>query len=295
LNLGYTVMSKRKLLELVTKNYVNGWDDPRMPTVSGMRRRGYTPESIRKFCKTIGITKFNSMTDPALLDFCIREDLNKVAARRMAVIDPLKVVITNYDENLVEEFDAVNNPEDDSFGTRKVKFTKELFIERSDFMEDAPKKFFRLKVGSEVRFKYAYLVTCNEVIKDEAGNIIQLNCTIDSDSKGGSSPDGRKVKGTIHWVSAKFAKKVETRLYDRLFTVENPDDGEGDYKQNLNPQSLIVSSALVEPALLDAKIGEPIQFERTGYFCIDKDSTQENVIFNRTIGLKDSWAKEANK
>ncbi len=295
LNLGYTVMSKRKLLELVQNNYVNGWDDPRMPTVSGMRRRGYTPESIRKFCSTIGVTKFNSMTNPALLEFCIREDLNLKAQRRMAVLDPLKVVITNYPADKFEEFDAVNNPEDDNAGNRKVKFSRELYIERSDFMEDAPKKFFRLTQGKEVRFKYAYLVTCNEVIKDADGNVIELHCTVDPESAGGSAPDGRKVKGTIHWVSATHGKEAEIRLYDRLFSVEDPNEGVEDYKENLNPDSLKTITAYIEPALAEEVVGTTVQFERNGYFCVDPDSTPEKQVFNRTVAMKNSWAKIAQK
>ncbi len=294
LNLGYTVMSKRKLLELVQNGDVCGWDDPRLPTISGMRRRGYTPEAIRNFCTTIGVTKFNSMTDPALLDFCLRSDLNKVAERRMAVLDPLKVVITNYPEGQSETVDAVNNPEDETTGRRPVKFSRELYIEQADFMEDAPRKFFRLTVGKEVRFKYAYLITCNEVIKDDAGNVVELRCTYDPDSRGGKAPDGRKVKGTIHWVDANSAVEQELRLYDRLFTEENP-GAIDDYKACLNPDSLFKTTAFVEESLTKLPLGQTVQFERTGYFCVDKDSTEGNTIFNRTIAMKDSWAKLAKK
>lgn len=297
LNLSYTVMSKRKLLELVKDNHVHGWDDPRMPTISGFRRRGYTPEAIRKFCSTIGVTKFNSLTDVALLEFCIREDLNKKALRMMGVLDPLKVTITNYPEDQEEWLTGVNNPENEADGTRQVPFSRELYIEQADFMEDAPKKFFRLSVGREVRLRYGYFITCQEVIKDENGKVVELLCTYDPETRGGNAPDGRKVKGTIHWVSARHAQDVEVRLYDRLFTRETPDDGkEGkDYKEYINPESLEVITAKVEPELAKAKLGVPYQFERTGYFCIDKDSTADKVVFNRTIGLRDSWAKQAKK
>lgn len=295
LNLGYTVMSKRRLLELVQENHVNGWDDPRMPTVSGMRRRGITPESIHKFCSTIGVTKFNSMTDPALLEFCIREDLNTKSERKMAVLDPLKVVITNYPEEKVEEFDAVNNPENPEAGKRKVKFSRELYIERSDYMENAPRKFFRLTEGKEVRFKYAYLITCNEAIKDEDGNVVELHCTVDLDSSGGSAPDGRKVKGTIHWVSASHSEKAEIRLYDRLFSVENPDDGVEDYKENINPDSLKTITAYIEESLKDVVSGATVQFERNGYFCVDPDSEPCKMVLNRTVALRNSWEKIAKK
>lgn len=297
LNLSYTVMSKRKLLELVKDNHVHGWDDPRMPTISGFRRRGYTPEAIRKFCSTIGVTKFNSLTDVALLEFCIREDLNKKALRMMGVLDPLKVTITNYPEDQEEWLTGVNNPENEADGTRQVPFSRELYIEQADFMEDAPRKFFRLSVGREVRLRYGYFITCQEVIKDENGKVVELLCTYDPETRGGNAPDGRKVKGTIHWVSARHAQDVEVRLYDRLFTRETPDDGkEGkDYKEYINPESLEVITAKVEPELAKAKLGVSYQFERTGYFCIDKDSTADKVVFNRTIGLRDSWAKQAKK
>jgi glutaminyl-tRNA synthetase len=293
LNLGYTVMSKRKLLELVQNNYVTGWDDPRMPTISGMRRRGITAEAIRKFCSTIGVTKFNSMTDPALLEFCIREDLNVKAPRRLAVLDPLKVVVTNYPEGQVEEFGAINNPEDPDAGRRMVKFSRELYIERADFMEDAPRKFFRLTEGKEVRFKYAYLLTCTKAIKDENGEITEIHCTYDPESKGGSAPDGRKVKGTIHWLSAEHCKEAEIRLYDRLFAVENPDEGVEDYKENLNPNSLNVIKAYIEEALAEEEVGTTVQFERNGYFCVDSDSTKGKVVYNRTVAMRSSWDKIA--
>ncbi len=293
LNLGYTVMSKRKLLELVQNNYVSGWDDPRMPTISGMRRRGISAEAIRKFCSTIGVTKFNSMTDPALLEFCIREDLNVKAQRRLAVLDPVKVIVTNYPEGQVEEFGAINNPEDPEGGRRMVKFSRELYIERADFMEDAPRKFFRLTEGKEVRFKYAYLLTCTKAIKDENGEITEIHCTYDPESRGGSASDGRKVKGTIHWVSAEHCKEAEIRLYDRLFSVENPDEGVEDYKENLNPDSLKVIKAYIEEALAEEEVGTTVQFERNGYFCVDSDSTKDKVVYNRTVAMRSSWDKIA--
>jgi len=292
LNLGYTVMSKRLLLELVENGIVSGWDDPRMPTISGMRRRGITPAAIRNFCSTIGVTKFNSMTDPALLDFCIREDLNKVAPRRMAVMDPVKVVITNFPDGEIVEAMAVNNPEDPEAGRRPVIFTKEIYIERADFMEDAPKKFFRLTVGKEIRLKYAYLATCTGFTKDEDGKITEIQCEYDPDSFGGKSPDGRKVKGTIHWVSATHCKEAEVRLYDRLFNVENPMAESGEYTDYICENSLKKSTAYIEAALADEPIGTTVQFERTGYFCRDKASTADHIIFNRTIAMRDSWNKK---
>ena len=294
LNLGYTVMSKRKLLQLVRDNHVSGWDDPRMPTVSGMRRRGYTPESIRNFCETVGVTKYNSLTDIALLEHCVRDHLNKVAPRVMAVLDPVKVVITNFPEDHVELLDAVNNPEDESAGTRKVPFTRELFIERADFMEDPPRKFFRLGPGREVRFRWAYFLTCNDFIKDAEGNIVEIHCTYDPETRGGDSPDGRKVKGTIHWVSADQSIPAQIRLYDRLFTEEKPDSHKDtSFTEFLNPDSLQTIDARIEPHLAEVTSpGYQCQFERTGYFCADKDSTPSSLVFNRTVPLRDSWAKK---
>ncbi|MCK4753087.1 MAG: glutamine--tRNA ligase/YqeY domain fusion protein [Planctomycetes bacterium] len=290
LNLSYTVMSKRKLLRLVEDGHVNGWDDPRLPTISGIRRRGYSPESIRNFCKVIGVNKFNSTVDIALLEHCVREDLNKTSPRVMGVLRPLKVVIDNYPEGQVEQLEAVNNPEDPSAGTREVPFSKELYIEREDFMEDPPKKFFRLAPGREVRLRYAYFITCTDVVKDADGEIIELHCTYDPATRGGDSPDGRKVKSTLHWVSASDAIKAEVRLYDHLFTKEDPDDE--DLSANLNSDSLeIVSDCRIEPSLADAAAGSRYQFERLGYFCVDPDSSKEKLVFNRTMGLRDMWAK----
>ena len=296
LNLGFTVMSKRKLLQLVEENIVSGWDDPRMPTVAGLRRRGVTPVAIRHFCHRIGVTKYNGLTDVALLEHSIREDLNKQALRRLGVLRPIKVVLTNYPEGKVEELDATNNPEDPNGGTRKVPFSRELYIERDDFMENPPKKYFRLFPGNEVRLKYAYIIKCDEVIKNAAGDITELRCTADLDSKSGGATAGRKVKGTIHWVSAAHAIDVEVRLYDRLFTVEEP-DGEGrDFKQFLNPNSLEVLMAKVEPGMAQADPARRYQFERTAYFCVDsRDSKPGQPVFNRTITLKDAWAKEQGK
>ncbi len=294
LNLTYTVMSKRKLLRLVQDKLVHGWDDPRMPTISGMRRRGYSPSSIRTFCKKIGVNKFNSTVEFALLEHCVRDDLNKTSARVMAVLNPLKVVITNYPENQTEELDAVNNPEDASAGTRKVPFSREIYIEREDFMEEPPKKFFRLTPGREVRLRYAYFITCQEVIKDEAGNIVELRCTYDPATRGGDSPDGRKVKATLHWVSAKDALTAEVRLYDHLFNKENPEAVEEgqDFTANMNPDSLtVVPQAYIEPAVKGAPALTRYQFERLGYFCIDPGSTTNKLVFNRTATLKDTWAK----
>jgi glutaminyl-tRNA synthetase len=297
LNLSYTVMSKRKLLELVTKNYVKGWDDPRMPTIAGLRRRGYTPESIRDFAERIGVAKADNMVDIAMLEHCIREDLNKKAQRVMAVLDPIKVIIDNYPEGQVEYVEAVNNPEDESMGKREVPFSRELYIERSDFMENPPKGYYRLYPGNEVRFKHAYYIKCESFVKDENGNIVEVHCTYDPSTKGGWSQDGRKVKGTIHWISAAHAVTCEVRLYDRLFTKENPDDLEEgeDYKVNLNPDSLKVVTAYIEPFIKSAKVGEKFQFDRTGYFCVDPDSTEDKLVFNRTVSLKDSWSKIAGK
>lgn len=297
LNLTSTVMSKRKLLELVKDNHVNGWDDPRMPTISGLRRRGYTPESIRDFSEKIGVTKVNGMVDVSLLEFSVKEHLNKTAQRVMGVLNPLKVVITNYPESQSEELDAVNNPEDPEMGKRKVPFSRELYIERDDFMEDPPRKFFRLGPGREVRLRYAYFITCNDVIKNEAGEITELHCTYDPETKGGKSPDGRKVKATLHWVSVEHAVKSEVRLYDRLFNDENPlGHKDVDFKEFMNPDSLkVLPECYVEPFVKDAKPLDHFQFERLGYFNVDLDSTNENPVFNRTVPLRDSWAKAQKK
>ncbi|PCJ89407.1 MAG: glutamine--tRNA ligase [Flavobacteriales bacterium] len=295
LNLNYTIMSKRKLLELVQEGHVSGWDDPRMPTISALRRRGYTPESIRNFCERVGVAKREHVLDVSLLEFSVREHLNKVSERRMAVLNPLKVVITNYPENQEEELEAINNPEDESAGKRKISFSREIFIERSDFMEDPPKKFFRLGPGREVRLRYAYYITCEETIKNENGEIIELRCTYDPETKGGQAPDGRKVKGTLHWVSASHAVEADVRLYDRLFRDENP-AGKEDFKDSLNPDSIkILQRCKLEPSLKSAKAGARFQFERLGYFCVDKDSSEEKLIFNRTVTLRDTWAKIAAK
>jgi len=294
LSLGYTVMSKRKLMQLVNENLVSGWDDPRMPTISGLRRRGVTPEALRDFAYNIGITKYNGITDVSVLEYCIREDLNRRALRRLAVLRPLKVVITNYPEGQVEELEAVNNPEDPGAGKRKVPFSRELYIEREDFMEAPPPKYFRLRPGGEVRLKYAYIIKCDEVIKDAAGQVVELRCTADLGSKTGGPTAARKVKGTVHWVSAAHAMDAEVRLYDRLFTVPVP-DASGDFKQHLNPHSLEVVTAKCEPGLKDARPELRYQFERLGYFTLDQDSTPDRRVFNRTIALKDTWAKEARK
>ena len=299
LSLTYTVLSKRKLLTLVEEGRVNGWDDPRMPTVSGLRRRGYTPASIRSFCKTIGITKFNSLTDVALLEHSIRQDLNDTTPRRMAVLRPLKVVITNFDEDKVEELEAANHPKDPEAGTRSVPFTREIYVERDDFMEEPPRKFFRLGPGREVRLRFAYFITCNEVIKNAAGEVTELHCTYDPETHGGSAPDGRKVKGTIHWVSASHAFEAQVRLYDRLFTVEDPnkeDDGKT-YLDHLNAEALeVIEDAKLEPGLAKAEPGERFQFERLGYFCADAgDSQAGKPVFNRTVTLRDAWAKQRGK
>ncbi len=296
LNLNYTVMSKRKLLELVQNGHVNGWDDPRVPTLAGLRRRGYTPAAIREFCRRIGVAKTESTVDVAVLEHCLREDLNRVALRVMGVLEPLKVVIENYPEHETEELDAVNNPEDESAGMRKVPFCRELFIERADFMEDPPRKFFRLAPGREVRLRYAYFITCKEVIKDETGNVTELRCTYDPETRGGDAPDGRKVKGTLHWVSARHALDAEVRLYDRLFCAENPNKAPegGTWLDNLNPDSLrVVESAKVEPSLAGREAGFICQFERQGYFCVDPDTAPDRLVFNRAVALKDSWAKKS--
>jgi glutaminyl-tRNA synthetase len=298
LNLNYTVMSKRKLLQLVEEGHVNGWDDPRMPTLSGIRRRGYTPEAVRNFCNEIGVAKADSTVDIALLEYFVREDLNKKALRKMAVIDPLKVVIDNYPDDSSEELDAVNNPEDESHGIRKVPFSKVLYIEKEDFMEDPPKKFYRLAPGREVRLRYAYFIRCSEAIKDAGGNITELRCTYDPATRGGDSPDGRKVKATLHWVSAEHSIPAEIRLYDRLFTCEDPlKTSEGrDFTSNLNPGSLkTVRECRLEPSLGRLSPGEIHQFERLGYFCVDPDSSKDMPVFNRTVTLRDQWAKIREK
>ncbi|MGD9105517.1 MAG: glutamine--tRNA ligase/YqeY domain fusion protein [Desulfobacterales bacterium] len=294
LNLGYTILSKRKLVELVNGGFVSGWDDPRMPTISGLRRRGYTPDSIRNFCERIGVARRDSIVDIALLEYSIREDLNKRAQRVMGVLRPLKVVIDNYPEGRVEELDALNNPEDPGMGTRKVPFSRVIYIEQDDFLEDPPKKFFRLAPGREVRLRYAYYITCVRVVKDEkTGQVVELHCTYDPDTRGGSSPDGRKVKATLHWVSVARAIKAETRLYDHLFIKENPDEEKDvDFKTYLNPNSLETLPFFVEPSLAGAAPGSRYQFERLGYFCVDsKDSSDQTLIFNRTVTLRDTWAR----
>jgi glutaminyl-tRNA synthetase len=299
LNLTYTVMSKRKLLELVKNGLVSGWSDPRMPTICGYRRRGYTPESIRAFCKEIGVAKMNSIIDVVKLENAIRDDLNKLALRRMAVLNPIKLVIDNYSDGKTEQLEAINNPENESDGTRQVPFSKVLYIERDDFLEDAPKKYFRLTPGQEVRLRYAYYVTCTGCVKDASGNVTEVHCTYDPETRGGQSADGRKVQGTIHWVSAEHALSVEVRLYDRLFTKENPDDPQDptDYKEYLNKNSLeVIAEAKLEPSLADATLAERYQFERIGYFCVDSvDSKPGKLVFNRTASLRDSWAKIEKK
>ncbi|AWM13639.1 glutamine--tRNA ligase [Flavobacterium sediminis] len=293
-NLSHTVVSKRKLLQLVNEGYVTGWDDPRMSTISGMRRRGYTPASIRNFAKTIGIAKRTNLIDVSLLEFCVREDLNKIAPRVMAVLDPVKLVITNYPEGKEEWLDAENNPEEENMTYRKVPFSRELYIEREDFLEEASKKFFRLSIGKEVRLKNAYIIKGESVVKDENGNITEIHCTYDEDSRSGSGTEAskRKVKGTIHWVSISHAKAAEVRVYDRLFTHENPDGNkEVDFKEYINPVSLKVITGYVEPSLVTAKDLDHFQFQRLGYFCVDRDSTSEKLVFNKTVGLRDTWAK----
>jgi len=294
LNLNYTIMSKRKLLQLVQQGHVKGWDDPRLPTIRGLRRRGYSPAAIHNFCRVIGVNKFNSTVDIMLLEHCLREDLNKTSPRVMAVLRPLKVVIDNYPDGQAEQLEAINNPEDASAGTRKVPFSKVLYIEQDDFMEDPPKKFYRLAPGREVRLRYAYFVTCTDVVKNADGNITEIHCTYDPATRGGDAPDGRKVKSTLHWVSAQHAIDAEVRLYEHLFTKENPDDtDEGqDFAANLNPDSLeVLTGCKVEPSLAQSKPLDRYQFERLGYFCVDPDSADGKPVFNRTATLRDVWAK----
>jgi glutaminyl-tRNA synthetase len=295
LNLTYTMMSKRRLLELVREKRVRGWDDPRMPTIQGIRRRGYTPEAVREFCRRIGVTKFDGVTDIALLEHCLREDLNRRSLRVMGVLRPLRVVIDNYPAGQTDHLDAVNNPEDPSAGTRTVPFSRVLYIEQDDFREEPPKKYYRLAPGQEVRLRYGYFITCRSVVKDDKGQVVEVHCTYDPATRGGNAPDGRKVKGTIHWVSAEHALPVEVRLYDHLFMKQDPDEVDGaglDWRSNLNPNSLeVVSPCYVEPSLAGAAPGGHFQFERLGYFNVDKDSTAERMVFNRTVTLKDTWAK----
>ncbi len=297
LNLNYMVLSKRKLLELVEDKHVAGWDDPRLPTIAGLRRRGYTAKAIRNFCESIGVAKANSTVDIGMLEFSLREDLNQVAQRRMVVSDPIKLIVENYPEGEIEELDADNNPNDPDAGKRKIKFSRELWIEREDFLEDAPKKYFRLTPGKEVRLVHAYYVTCTGFEKDADGNVTEVRCTYDPSTKGGWSEDKRKVKGTIHWVSTEDAKPITVNEYDRLFAVENPSEGVEDYKENINPDSLkVIEGCLAESSLLECKGGTPYQFLRQGYFCLDaKDSSSGNLVFNKTIGLRDSWAKAKSK
>ena len=299
LNMTYTVMSKRKLLQLVNEGHVNGWDDPRMPTISGLRRRGYTPESIRRFCETIGVARRENIIDVALLEFSVRDHLNKIAPRVMAVLDPVKLVIDNYPEGKVETVTIENNPEDPNSGSREVPFSREIYIERDDFMEEAPKKFFRLRPGGEVRLKGAYIIKAESVVKDSEGRITEIHCTYDPETLSGSGSEAsmRKVKGTLHWVPAHAAVKAEVRLYDRLFNDEAPDGHKDhDFKEFLNPDSLrVIDNAVMEPSVTRFKAGDSMQFQRLGYFCVDSDSTAEKLVFNRTVGLKDTWAKEQKK
>lgn len=296
LNMTYTVMSKRKLLQLVNEGHVKGWDDPRMPTISAVRRRGYTPESIRDFCEKIGVAKRENLIDVGLLEFCVREHLNKVAQRRMVVFDPLKVVITNYPEGKTEMVETENNPEDETSGKREMPFSREVYIEQEDFMENPPKKFFRLAPGQMVRLKSAYIIRCEEVVKDDAGKIVELRCTYIPESRSGSDTSGINVKGTLHWVSAAHAVEAEVRLYDRLFKVENLGEAEGDFKEYLNPDSLqVLPKVYAEPSLKSSTVNERFQFLRKGYFCMDPDSTSEKLVFNRTVTLRDMWSKEAKK
>lgn len=294
LNLSYTMMSKRKLLDLVNRGIVEGWDDPRMPTISGLRRRGYTPASIRDFADRIGVAKANSIVNVSLLEHCVRDDLNATAPRTMAVLRPLKVVIENYPAGQVEMLEAANNPQDPETGTRMIPFSREIYIEQEDFLEDPPKKFFRLAPGREVRLRFAYFITCTNVIKDKEGNIVEIRATYDPETKGGSAPDGRKVKATLHWVAAEQSLPAEVRLYDYLFTKEDPN--EGDLEENLNPNSLeILADSRVELNLANVEPGDRFQFERQGYFCVDRDSTKERLVFNRTVALRDTWAKMKNE
>jgi glutaminyl-tRNA synthetase len=298
LNLTHTITSKRKLLELVLGNFVSGWDDPRMPTLRGLRRRGYTPESIRNLCATVGVTRYNGVTDMVVLENSLREHLNKIAPRRMAVLRPLKVTLTNFPEGETVELEAINNPEDPSAGSRKVPFTKTLYIERDDFMENPPKQFFRLGPGREVRLRWAYFITCQDVVKDAEGNVVELLCTYDPATKGGNAPDGRKVKATLHWVSAEHAINAEVRLYDHLSSLPDLSEiPEGqDWKTCLNPTSLeVIDDAKLEPSLAEVAAGERFQFERLGYFCVDADSTLSMMVFNRSVTLKDEWAKIQKK
>lgn len=299
LNMTYTVMSKRKLLQLVSEGHVNGWDDPRMPTISGLRRRGYTPESIRRFCETIGVARRENIIDVALLEFSVRDHLNKIAPRVMAVLDPVKVIIDNYPEGKIETVMIENNPEDPESGSREVPFSREIYIERDDFMEDAPKKYFRLRPGGEVRLKGAYIIKAESVVKDSEGRITEIHCSYDPETLSGSGSEAsmRKVKGTLHWVPAHAAVKAEVRLYDRLFNDEAPDGHKDhDFKEYLNPDSLrVIENAVMEPSITKYKVGDSMQFQRLGYFCVDSDSTAEKLVFNRTVGLKDTWAKEQKK
>ncbi len=296
LNLGYTVLSKRRLTQLVTEGHVSGWDDPRMPTLTGLRRRGIPPETIREFISRLGVTKQDSVVEFSLFEHCVREHLNKAAERRMAVLRPLKVVIENFPEGEVDNLDAIDNPEDPDGGSHTVPFTREIYIEQDDFMEDAPKKFFRLSLGREVRLRYAFFITCTDVIKDDAGNIVELRATYDPETRGGDAPDGRKVKGTLHWVSASHAVKAQVRLYDHLFQEEAPGTGGRDYLEDLNPGSLeVIEDAMLEPSLAGWPTGKTLQFERLGYFCADRDGTADTPVFNRTMTLRDSWAKAQKK
>ena len=297
LELSHTVLSKRKLIRLVQENHVSGWDDPRMPTIAGLRRRGYSPESIRQFSEDVGVGKVKGVVAFHKLEYHVRQHLNKTADRVMAVLNPLKVVIENYPDDLVEELEAINNPEDDSAGTRKVPFSNVLYIERDDFMEDPPRKFYRLAPGREVRLRYAYFITCTEVIKDESGEIVELRCTYDPATRGGAAPDGRRVKATLHWVSAQHALQAEARLYDSLFTVEDPEaDSEKDFTDFINPDSLrVVDPVFIEPSVRQAKSGDRFQFERLAYFVVDRDSTADKLVFNRTVTLRDQWAKAQKK